>query len=197
MILQYAIKILSAAITVYMILCFLRIMTSWLPSLDLGRPGALIVRLTDPYLRIFSRFRWLHVGQFDFSPILALAVLTILSTVVSGLDGAGAISLGLILGLLVGALWSAFGFIFSFLALCVLLRFIVALARWNSLHPLWMAIDSLLNPVLYRINRVLYRGRIVNYIQSLVTGFVILVLAKLAGDTLVGLLVRLLRGLPF
>lgn len=197
MILQYAIKILSAAITVYMILCFLRIMSSWLPSLDLGRPGDLIARLTDPYLRIFSRLRWLRLGQLDFSPILALAVLTIASTVVDGLRTVDRITLGKVLGLLVGAFWAAIGFILAFLALCILLRFIVALARWSSLHPLWMAIDSLLNPVLYRINRILYRGRIVNYIQSLITGFVILVLAKLAGDSLVGLLVGLLRRLPF
>jgi YggT family protein len=196
-ILQYAAKILSAVVTIYMILCFLRIMVSWLPGLDLGRPGEVIARLTDPYLRLFSRMRWLRIGQFDFSPILALALLTILSTVVNGLSVEGYITLGKILALLAQALWSAFGFVLSFFAVCILLRFIVAVARWNSLHPFWMVIDSLLNPVLYRINRLIYRGRIVNYLQSLITGFVGLVLTKLAGDVLVGLLARLLRGLPF
>lgn len=197
MVLQIVARILSAPVSIYMVLCFLRILSSWLPGLDLGRPGEVLARMTDPFLAPFSRIRWLRIGQFDFSPIAALALLSVILTVLSGLGVSGSVSLGAILGLLLAALWSAFGFVLSFLAVCALLRVIVAAARWNSLHPLWMVIDSMLNPVLYRINRLIYRGRIVNYLQSLVTGFVVLVLIRVVGGELVGLLVRLLDGLPF
>lgn len=197
MILQYIFKILSALVTVYWVLCFLRIMTSWLPGVDLGRGGYLLSRTTDPFLSRFSRISWLKLGQFDFSPIFALAILTVLNSVFMNLGASGFITVGKLLGVLLLSLWAAFGFVFSFLAVCALLRVIVAAARWNSLHAFWRVLDSILNPVLYRINRLIYRGRIINYLQSLVTGFVVLVLIRILGDKLVGLLVRLLDGLPF
>jgi len=70
-------------------------------------------------------------------------------------------------------------------------------ARWNSLHPLWIVIDSILNPVLFRINRLIYRGRIVNYLQGLITGSVLLLFLRIGGGALVGLLIRSFERLPF
>ena len=101
------------------------------------------------------------------------------------------------LGLLVGAAWSAVAFLISFFAVCALLRLIAYAARWNSLHPFWMVIDSILNPVLFRINRLIYRGRIVNYLQGLITGFVVLLFLRAGGGALVGLIIRSLERLPF
>lgn len=190
-------RVLSAAVSVYMVLCFLRILSSWLPSLDLGRAGGVLAAITDPFLGLFSRIRFFRAGAFDFSPIAALAVLTVVNSALQTLAFSGMISVGIVLGLLLAALWSAVGFIISFFAVCVLVRIIVAAAHWNSLHPLWMIIDSMLNPLLFRINRLFYRNRIVHYLQSLVTGFVVLILLRVAGGALVGLLVRLLDGLPF
>lgn len=181
----------------YMVLCFLRILVTWLPSLDLGRPGEVLARFTDPFLGLFSRIAWLHVGSFDFSPIAALALLTVLNSVFTILAASMAISVGIILGMVLSALWSALAFMLSFFAVCILVRVIVLAAHWNGLHPIWMIMDSMLNPILFRINRIIYRNRIVHYLQSLVTGFAVLVLLRIAGGELVSLLVGLLDKLPF
>jgi YggT family protein len=180
-----------------MVLCFLRVLSSWLPGVDLGRPGDLLAVVTDPFLRIFSRIPWLRSGAFDFSPIAALALLTVVNNALTTMAFSGRLSTGIILGMVLAALWAAVGFILSFFAICALVRIIVAAAHWNGLHPLWLVVDSMLNPVLFRINRIIYRNRIVNYLQSLVTGFVVLILLRIAGGELVNILVHLLDGLPF
>ncbi len=190
-------RLLSAFVSVYMILCTLRILLSWLPSLDLGRGGELLRAATDPYLDFFARFPFLRAGQFDFSPIAALSILAVANNLFSTLAFAGRISVGLALGMVLSALWSAVSFVLSFLAVCALIRIIAYAAHWNSLHPLWMVIDAMLNPVLYRVNRLVYRSRIVNYLQGLMTGFAALILVRVAGGAFVGLLVRLVGGLPF
>jgi YggT family protein len=197
LVLQIIARILSAGVSIYMVLCFLRVLSSWLPGVDLGKPGELLATATDPFLGLFSRVSWLHVGSFDFSPIAALALLTLVNSILTTLAFSGTISLGIILGMVLAALWAAVGFILSFFAICALVRIIVAAAHWNGLHPVWRVVDSMLNPILYRINRIIYRNRIVNYLQSLVTGFVVLVVLRVAGGELVNLLVRLLNGLPF
>ena len=196
MILSTIARVLNAAVIVYVFLCAARVLMSWVPRLDAGRGGDILARVTDPYLNFFRRFKIFSSGSFDFSPIAALSFLAVLNELLTTLAYSGSISLGLVLGLLVGAAWSAVAFIISFFAVCALARMIAYAARWNSLHPLWRVVDSMLNPVLYRINRLVYRARIVNYMQGLITGLLILVLLRIGGGALIGLVIRSLERLP-
>lgn len=189
-------RILGAAVSVYTLLCLLRVFLTWMPGLELGKPGEILRRLVDPYLEFFGRFGFLRAGRFDFSPIAALAMLAVANNMLATIAFMGRVSLGGVLGMLLQAIWSAFSFIMFFLAGAALVRAIAYVARWNSLHPLWRVIDAMLNPVLYRINRLIYRGRIVNYLQGLATGFIVLVLAGTLGGALVRRLVGLLVSLP-
>jgi YggT family protein len=190
-------RVLNALVIVYVFLCAARVLISWVPDLDVGKGGAILARLTDPYLNFFRRFKIFSSGAFDFSPIAALAILAVANDLLTTIAYAGRLSVGLVLGLLVGAIWSAGAFIISFFAVCAIARMVAYAARWNSLHPLWMVIDSMLNPVLFRINRLLYRGRIVNYLQGLITGFAVLLLLRAGGGALMGLVIRSLERLPF
>jgi YggT family protein len=190
-------RALNAAVIVYVFLCAARVLMSWMPGLDSGKGGRILERLVDPYLNWFRRFKLLSSGAFDFSPIAALALLAVVNDLLTTVAYAGRLGLGLVLGLLVGGAWSAVAFVISFFLVCSVARMIAYAARWNSLHPLWIVIDSMLNPVLYRINRVIFRGRIVNYLQGLITGSVALLLLRVGGGALVGLAVRSLGRLPF
>jgi YggT family protein len=190
-------RALNAVLIVYVFLCAARVLMSWVPGLDGGKGGALLARVTDPYLRWFRRFKIFKSGSFDFSPIAALSVLAVVNELLSTIAFTGSISVGIALGLVVGAAWSAVAFIISFFAVCSLARMIAYAARWNSLHPLWMVVDSMLNPVLYRINRLIYRDRIVNYMQGLITGFAALLIIRMGGGALIALAIRSLGSLPF
>lgn len=189
-------RILGVATLVYMFVCAARVLMSWIPGLDTGRAGALIKAAADPYLGLFRRIKALSGGAFDFSPIVALAVLAVVNELFMRLASALGITLGLVLGLILGAAWSVAAFLLSFLAVCAVVRLIAYAARWNSLHPLWRVIDALLNPALFRINRVIYRGRIVNYLQGLITGLIVLIVLYVAGGKLVGLVGDLLVRIP-
>ncbi|MDP3179265.1 MAG: YggT family protein, partial [Spirochaetaceae bacterium] len=151
-------RILSAVVTVYMFVCLARVLLSWFPGMETGRGGELLKSVADPYMGYFRRFAVLRSGAFDFSPLAALSVLVVLNDLLTTVAFAMRLSLGLVLGMVLGAAWSAFGFVLSFFAVCALMRIVAFAARWNSLHPVWMLVDSMLNPVLYRINRLFYRG---------------------------------------
>ena len=197
MILSLLARILGAAVTVYMLACAIRIFLTWVPRNDLGSASRLLASAVDPYLGFFARFRVFRVGRFDFSPIAALASLAVINQVLITLAFAGAITVGGVAALVVDAIWSAFAFILTFLALAALIRLIAYAARWNSLHPLWRVIDDMLNPILYRVTHLIWRDRIVNYLQGLATGLVVLLVFRIGGEALVGLIMRALRALPF
>jgi YggT family protein len=190
-------RVLSAVVVVYMFLCAARVLMSWLPGLDAGKGGRILSRVADPYLGWFRRFKIFSSGAFDFSPIIALAILAVVNDLLTTVSYAWSVSVGLVLGLLIGALWSAASFILLFFLFCAAARAVAYAAHWNSLHPLWRVIDSILNPILFRINRLIYRGKLVNYLQGLVTGSLVLLLLWFGGRELVKLLIRALEWLPF
>jgi len=196
MLLSVVARIFGAITSLYMILCTLRVFMSWAPSINVGKLGGFLSSIVDPYLRLFSRIPLFRTERFDFSPIAALTVLSVANNMFSTLAFAGKITLGFFLSLVLGALWSALSFVLSFLSACALVRIVVSLARWNSLHPVWVVVDSILNPVLYRINRVIYHNRAVDYLQGLITGFLVLILFRAAGGALVRLVGSLLLSLP-
>ncbi len=197
MIVSLAARILGAATSFYMLVCALRVFMTWLPGMNLGRAGDLVKAVVDPYLSYFSRFKLFRTERVDFSPIVALSVLSVANNFLSSVAVSGRVSIGFLLSLVVGAFWSAVSFVLSFLALCVLARILVLVFKWNSFHPLWNVVDAIVNPVLHAINKRIYRGRAIDYLQGLITGFLFLAIARAAGGALIGLATRLLVSLPF
>lgn len=196
MILSLIFRVLSAAVSIYMLVCLARVFMTWVPGAGSGRPAEILAALVDPYFAWFRRFSFLRKGPVDFSPVAALSVLAVLNNALTTVAFTGRISLGIVLGMILSAFWSAIAFVLLFLAVAALVRLLAYAARWNSLHPIFRVLDALLNPVLYRVNRLVYRDRIVNYLQGLLTGIALLGLLWLGGGALVEFLVRLLARLP-
>lgn len=184
-------RLLGTAVSVYMLLCVARIILTWFPMPQAGGANELIGKATEPYLAWWRRIPWLRAGGVDFSPIVALAVLSGVSRMLT-IASYGALTIGLVLSLVVEAVWAPISFLLGFFMVLVIARIVAYVARWNSLHPVWRAIDSMINPVLYRIQRWIYRDRIVNYVQGLATGAAILLGARVGLGLLVGLAIRLL-----
>jgi YggT family protein len=77
---------------VYLVLIFIRILTSWIPRMPYNRYLAAFLQfvsdVTDPYLNIFRRFLpmvRLGPGALDLSPIVATIVLIFVSSIVADL----------------------------------------------------------------------------------------------------------------
>ena len=74
-------SIIATLIYFYSILIVLRIFLSWLPSINWDHQPMKFVRIiTDAYLDIFRRFVP-PLGGLDFSPIVALLVLSIIQEI--------------------------------------------------------------------------------------------------------------------
>lgn len=190
-------RIVSVVISVYMLLCAVRIFFSWVPSLSQTKWGRLISRLTDPYLELFRSFSLFRTPTVDFSPIVALAVLSVINNLFVTLSYAVRITVGFILSLLLDAGWSAISFLLGFFLVLVLVRIIGYIAKLATLHPLWQILDGIINPLLFRIHQFIYRGRAVDYLQGLITGFVVVLLVRAIGGWVVRILTSLLMSLPF
>jgi YggT family protein len=76
-------------LNIYMVLMFVRILLSWFPNINwYDPPFSVVSQLTDPYLNLFRSFIP-PLGGMDFSPIIAIFALQIVSQLLMGLLGAG------------------------------------------------------------------------------------------------------------
>ena len=189
--------VLNAVVSIYMIIIFIRIILSWFAGIDSGGLQVFLSRITDPYLNWFRRFSFLKIGFLDLSPIAALGVLSLLNRVLGMLARYGRITVGIILALLLQAVWGAVSFLIFFLIIILALRLVLYLSGQNSSSPLSNIVNAISQPVLYRINRFLFRNRIVNFMTALIISIVGLAIVYFILRFLVRFLSFSLSTLPF
>ncbi|MCX7023334.1 MAG: YggT family protein [Spirochaetes bacterium] len=189
---------LGSLVTVYMILCMLRIALAWFgPAAANGAAARPLVAIVDPYLAFFSRIKRLRGERIDFSPIVAITALWFVSQIFYSIGVSGKVSLSAVLAIALSGTWSVFAFLLDMFAMLILLRVVAYFARWNSLHPAWQAIDATINPIVFRIKRTVYRDRIVKYQAGLITALAVIVAFRVILGFGVNLLSNLLVKLPF
>lgn len=190
-------QILTAALSIYSLLCVIRIFLTWIPGLSYSPFGRFLSSICDPFLNLFSGIRWLRFGAIDFSPIVALAVLSMASFVLENLSHGGQISFALILALIIQTAWSIFTAILLFLIIIVVIRLVVAWTGSDRNSSLWYQIDSSLSPFVYSITKLFSGGKPVAYKNALVLALVVLIVLRFGGGIAVGGLVNLCRLIPF
>jgi YggT family protein len=190
-------SVISGVLNIFSLLIFIRIILSWFSgNSGLGRPFYILCSITDPYLNYFRRFRALRSRNIDFSPIVALAVLSIVNNIVATVARFGRISIGVIFALCLGILWSAVSFIIGFLIFVLILRFAAYIISADIYTPFWRIIDTIAAPVQFRINRILFRERIVHYTTGLIVSIISLVILGIALGVLTRLLENFFMKLP-
>jgi YggT family protein len=154
-------NILSTVVSIYMLVIIIRIILTWFRG-NVSAPD-ILCRITDPYLNWFRRFTFLRIGHIDISPIVALAILSIVNQIFFFLAQYGTITLGIVLALVIQAVWSVASFFIIFIIIILALRLIALLTNRNIYSMFWRIIDNISQPILYRINRMIFKGRIVDF----------------------------------
>ena len=189
---EIVLRVISAVLSVYMLLLFIRILLTWFSGVSYGRPMDLLRRGTDPYLDIFRRISFLRTERIDFSPIAAIISLVIVLNIVNTLRVYGKITLGIVLALIISAVWSAVFFLLVFFLILIAARLVSTLVRQISFSPFWQTIDMLIHPMVSFI----FRGRELSYRAQLGSGVIVLGVTAALGRLLIDLLIGVLRNLP-
>jgi YggT family protein len=188
--------LLAMLIGIYSLLIIIRIMLTWFSNAPYGKPVQILTAITDPYLDWWRQKLNLRAGALDLSPIAAIAALSVLQTVCSTVAKEGRISIGIILAVCLFALWSAASFILGFCVIVLVLRFIGYICNSDMYSTFWRIIDSISQPLQYRINRIIFGRRLVRFTTGLVVSIIALAVVWVGGGLIVRLLTELLLGLP-
>ena len=188
--------ILNVILIAYVFILSLRIVLGWIAPHSIGRAWDLLVAATDPYLRVFSRIRFLRGNLFDFSPIAAILALVVALDLVNQLLYYGRITLGFFLASVFSAAWSGARFLLLLFLIVGLLRTIPLAFRATSGAPLWRVVDTIMQPIVAWVMRVFRLGHRSGYTQHLLLTVGLLFVAWLLGELLVHQIVTLFQMLP-
>ncbi|MFP4385320.1 MAG: YggT family protein [Spirochaetia bacterium] len=190
---QVIFKVISGVLLVYMLIIILRILLTWFQTgSSLGKPYEVMAKITDPYLNMFRRLRLFPNSRIDFSPILAIITLSIVYNITSSLAAQINLTLGLVFAIIISGIWSAVSFFLIFLFILTVVRIIGIYAGGSSLHPFWMTLDTLLQPIIKFFTAPVAKRRPLHYRHSLMITAALLIVLFLLGRFLIGRLILLL-----
>ncbi|MCK5005773.1 MAG: YggT family protein [Spirochaetales bacterium] len=179
-----------------MILLVLRILLSWIRGAVYGKPWELLVRVTDPYLSLFSRIRFLRQGMFDFTPIAAILTLVVALNVIQSIQRFGTITVGRFLGIVTGAVWSGLAFLLVLVLILAIVRAVVLAVRPGQETQITSAVGMMVEPVVSLVRRIVSARSPLTDRQYLYLTIAFLFIVRILGGYLIGLLVRFFYTLP-
>lgn len=172
-------------INVYLFLCFIKILLSWVPSAAYSSFGRMLSSICDPYLNWFRRFRFTRIGMVDFSPVLSLGILSIAAQLITSLLTTGTISLWGLCVSIIELVWSFIGFMLNLLIIFLIIRLGYDLFGSSSSSPFWYNLDRFLSPVIAKVTGF-FPQKPLQYRTRLILTVLIILLLRIALGLLVG-----------
>ncbi|HAC31287.1 MAG TPA: hypothetical protein DCF70_01505 [Treponema sp.] len=191
-------KILAFAVSVYSFLCFIRIFITWIPGLAVSKFAWYLSRICDPFLNLFRRFSFLRLGALDFSPAVAICVLSAAATILANISATSHVTIGGILSMIISLIWSVTASIIFFLVLLIVIRLVVILITndYGSTNSIWGQLDRILSSLIYSLTGIFSKNTM-PYKKALILSAVTLAAIYIIGKILIGIVCTLLMALPF
>ncbi|MFW6181907.1 MAG: YggT family protein [Spirochaetota bacterium] len=191
----YLANVVRLLFSIYIILIFVRVLFAWLRPNMFNPLVRFVYLLTDPYLKLFANIRFLRVGAFDLSFLLAFYLLYLFQELSYQLLLRGSITPELLLSLI---LVLAFRFVYFLLFIFMVatgLRLIFDLAGLHTRSMLVAAVYSLSEPVVRPVRNAFRVSTIGRFDFSVaITLIVIVLLRYFVLPQVLRLLLMLIRG---
>ncbi|NLK46202.1 MAG: YggT family protein [Treponema sp.] len=191
------ISFVSTIVSFYTLILFVRVILTWVPSLEYSKFGRILASICDPYLNLFKKIRFLRVGTLDFTPMVAMGVLVLVSSILQSIIRTQRVSVGIILATIVSLCWSIIHTIFVVLIIVLLVRLIVSIFNKDS-SPIWNQIDRIVSPVAYNVTKKIFPKKFIKYQTVLIfTIFALIICYIILEILLLGVIANLFIKLPF
>ena len=170
------------AVKIYSYLCIVYIFLSWFGS---NSRGGFLYEICDPYLSWFRRFKFTQIGMVDFSPILAIGILSLFSGVLFQIADMRTFSvLGIILNL-VGIVWSFFSFLLNFFIIILIIRLVLDFSENYRQGNFADMLDRFLSPVFVRVHK-LSGGRFMSLRKQIIVCLIVLLFLRFLLGAFIG-----------
>lgn len=191
-------SLLSLIVILYTILCFIDILLTWIPGAKFTKFGKFVSKVCDPYMNFFSKRGWLRFRNLDFSPIISIGILSLLSSILGSITSTGRISLGHTLAMIVSLVSDIASSLIGLFFLLIFIRWIVLLVKHGQTdyNSIWNQVDSIIGNFCRKLSGSIVRKPVKYQTALLVTWIVTLLIFVLFGNVM-NLLTSMCLKIPF
>ncbi|MBK5200704.1 MAG: YggT family protein [Spirochaetaceae bacterium] len=164
-VLQDLARLLASVLRIYSILIWIRIIFSWIkmPNQQYKQEGALMLfigKIVDPFLNLFSGVKGLKSNSIDFSPLLAFALLSIVTSLLQIYGVQGYLTLGITLGLIAQTFYSFIISPFFFIFILLLgVRLFFCFKRTPTTIVMARGIESIVGGLMNWVQKVFFGSK--------------------------------------
>lgn len=194
---MFIFRLITSLISIYTLLCLIRIVLTWLPELNYSAFGQFLSKACDPYLNIFRKLPFLQIGSIDFSPIVAIGVLSLSSSLISQMLFYGGFSVGYLLASIIQVCWTAISSVLTVYNILLLIRLVVALLKKDYSSNIWQNLDRIIYPVQSKIISLIFKNKIISNALGIGITLITCIILQILGSWIIGLIATLLSYIPF
>lgn len=196
--LRILINTAAGAVSLYSTLCFFRIILTWIPSLNYSAIGKILSSICDPYLNLFSRLH-LRIGMFDFTAMIAIGILYVISSILGNISASGYISLSMILANLLSIVWSIASSIATVIMIIFIVRYLVSIfsRTSNQYDSPWQRFDDAIRNMVFKICNFFTGGRSISYKTALLIDSIAMLAILILSSFLYRWLMVFIHYIPF
>lgn len=196
--LRILINTAAGAVSLYSTLCFFRIILTWFPSLNYSAIGKFLSSICDPYLNLFSRLP-LRIGMFDFTAMIAIGILYVISSILGNISTSGYISLSMILANLLSIVWSIASSIATVIMIIFIVRYLVSIfsRTSNQYDSPWQRFDDAIRNMVFKICNFFTGGRSISYKTALLIDSIAMLAILILSSFLYRWLMVFIHYIPF
>ncbi|MBR3813411.1 MAG: hypothetical protein IKK38_06005 [Spirochaetaceae bacterium] len=148
-------------------------------------------------MNLFKKARFLRTGPLDFTPILAIGVLVIISSILQSIVTSQRVSIGVLIGSVISLCWSVIHAVLVVLIIVIFIRLIVSIFDKDSSSGIWSQLDNMISPVAYRLTNMVFPHKYIKYQTVLIVALVALIISHIVLEIIFGAIATFFIKLPF
>ena len=187
---------LSRLLALYSFIIWVRIFLSWIsPYPQPGSFSYYIAKAVDPYLSLFRSDK-ARIGALDFSPVIAVGILSVIESLLNMFGIYGTVTFGIILSQIILAFWSYGVSIFLWISIIMLIFRTIASFSSNPAFYTMQSALSFTNPIISFVRRC-FGARIVKDRTLNITALLVAIMLYIVLRRLFGVLAFYAMRIPF
>lgn len=189
---------LSGVTNLYCLICVIAVFMTWIPGVKFTAFGKFISAITDPYLNLFSKIKFLKIANIDFSPMIGIGLMSLFSSILAKIAQTGRIYFGGILAAIIYMIWNLLSTFAAIFIILILIRWIVLFVNHNQTpyNSAWNQIDVILEKISWKFSKIFVKKPI-KYITSLLITWIGGSIFLILGSLLINQLIILCYSIPF
>ena len=170
-------KILEAfafAVSLYTMLIVVNIALKWLSPNSRGRGTNMMNSLTDPYLNLFKRLKFAHIGFIDISPLLGVVVLTIINQILGRIRELANITFGAVVAVTISSVWNVIMTLLFAVLVIAAIRYLFLMFTSNKMNSFVSACDAFFIPLSSKVASKFIKNSTSSYQLNLIIFIIVL-----------------------